>query len=125
MKGRLDGDFFSQLKTVFILFLDLIKNYIRSNESQILCLQAMEQFCLHRNDLLTTARLCKLTMFLYEEDILEDDSILDWYSNVRPLPHLMVFEGDCMQSQSGLREDAVLVKLIKWLEEAEEESESD
>lgn len=127
MRGSFDGDFFSQIKTVFSFFLKLIKNYIKSSESQVICLRAMEQFCLHRKDALTTARLCKLIMFLYEEDVLEDESIVNWYNNIKPLPQLMVFEDDPheMAKQATLRKEDVLVKLIKWLEEAEEESDSD
>ena len=76
---------------------------------------------------MTTPRLCKLIMMLYEEDVLEDDAIFDWYSNVKPLPQLMVFGDESIEanSQVELRKEEVLVKFIKWLEEAEEESDSE
>lgn len=68
-------------------------------------------------------------MMLYEEDVLEDDAIIDWYSNLKPLPQLMVFGDESLdpdvQVQVQLRKEDVLVRFIKWLEEAEEESDSE
>lgn len=127
LKGRFEGDFFSQLKSIFTIFLNLIKNYIKSHDSQVMCLQALEQFSLNRKEMMTTPRLCKLIMMLYEEDVLEDEAIIDWYSNVRPLPQLLVFGDESVEAdaQVKLRKEDVLVKFIKWLEEAEEESDSE
>ncbi|CAH1225813.1 EIF2B5 [Branchiostoma lanceolatum] len=109
------SEYLAALKPLLQPMKGLLKNYIRNSESQQDCLMALEEyFGTHLN---ISAVLVSVLNFLYNEDILEEDSILKWYRHTAPsstVPH---------KAQQQVRTAAT--KFIQWLQEAEEESEED
>ena len=102
--------------------LPVLKNYIRDDSSQLDCLLALEEFHLNRSDLFTISHLVKVIQTLYDEDVLEEDNILEWYEKRNELPGLLHPAVD-EKRQNVMRQDQLVVTFIKWLQEAEEESE--
>lgn len=49
---------------------------------------------------------------LYEADVLDEDSLVEWYEELK-------------EDESPLAKQASVVKFFEWLQEASEESESD
>ncbi|XP_076343757.1 eukaryotic translation initiation factor 2B subunit epsilon isoform X2 [Tachypleus tridentatus] len=100
------------LKPLLSQLLPLMKNYVRSKESQLDCLSALEEFGIVNEEL--GVIIMKVLHFLYEKDILSEPVILEWYSNPPVL-------GDLDPAEQNLLRRKVQ-PFIKWLEEAEEES---
>lgn len=103
--------------------LPLIKNYIRDTSSQSDCLRALEEYHVHRSTQFAVPHKVKMIKFLYDEDVLEEDSVLNWFSHLAPLPELIHPETK-EEEQRRVRQDPLLVRLINWFQEAEEESDS-
>merc|ERR1711881_356381 len=102
--------YFTCLKKILQYCLGLLEKYIKTASSQMDCLRALEDCALAETDVASC--MIKILMFLYENDILSEDSILKWNADVR--------EGENEQASRELR--TKITKFIQWLEEAEEES---
>lgn len=87
-------------------FMPVIKNYIKNNDAQQDCLSAIEDVVGEDNTLLNIVP--KILHFLYDKNILNEDEILSWYPKIEAC---------------DLKK--VLVPFIKWLNEADEESEDE
>lgn len=127
-----EGTYVQQIRSILKTFVDLVKNYIRSDDSQRECLQAMEQYCLlapkraGRASEFTPTTLTVLVKWLYDEDVLSEESILAWFLKPNTLPHLLLEEVEVAhEEQLKLRKQPPLIKLVNWLKEAEEESSDD
>lgn len=108
-------EYFPKLKPLIIQLLPLIKNYIKSEESQKDCLIALETFAISNEN--NRSSLLKILHLLYEKDILPEEVILNWYQH----PSVLM-EHDPAQ-QKEIRKQ--IQPFIKWLMEAEEESSED
>ncbi|XP_054162967.1 translation initiation factor eIF-2B subunit epsilon-like [Oppia nitens] len=111
--------FDDQLKPCLVHLLPLIKNYIKSQDSQNDCIDAIEEYCLLSDQGINVSILAKTLHYLYFEDVLKEDTILEWHKNAKPLAELSFAD------QENLRKQKIVLGLIKWLEEAEEESSTD
>jgi len=111
--------YFTQLKPCFDHLLPLIRNYIKSKESQNDCLSSLEEYCLSQADRLTPLVLVKVIAYLYDAEVLKEDVILEWYKNAKPLAEFDLEEQETLRSQKPI------LNFIKWLQEAEEESSSE
>lgn len=94
---------FSALKSLLSKLKLLLMNYIKSAESQLDCLQALEESCLQWENLLCV--LAKVIHLLYDLDVIEEQVIHKWFAACKP------------QSVKSHAEP-----FIKWLQVAEEES---
>lgn len=104
-------DYLKQLTTNFKIFLPLLSNYIRSEESQMDCINSIEECCLAKPALQKV--IVKVLHQLYEDDILSEEVILSW--------HKSVFNDDEMEAdRKNIRKQ--VEPLVRWLNEAEEES---
>jgi len=104
------GQYFSQFKANAVRFLPLLKNYFRSRDSQTDALGAIEEMSCCNDMILNN--VAKVVHFLYDEelDILSEQVILDWWSQLKD------------------RTPAVhknLDKFIQWLNTADEEDSDD
>ena len=120
----LDGEFGVKLLRVARELLPVIKNYIRDSTSQLDCLRALEEQHLRRSMPFTISLTVKMIKLLYDEDVLEEDCVLHWFSQPTPLSGLIHAETKA-EEQQRLRKEDLLDRLINWLREAEEETESE
>lgn len=61
--------------------------------------------------------------YLYDEDVLGEDTILQWYKKPQPFPEMFhQIEGE---DRTSLRQNRALKTFVQWLLEAEEESSDD
>nr|XP_034300396.1 translation initiation factor eIF-2B subunit epsilon isoform X2 [Crassostrea gigas] len=96
----------ANVKKNFVRYKPLILNYIKSEESQLDCLHALEYFALSNKTVSTL--LVKLLNILYDADILSEVVLIKWHN---------------MEKEEEYKAIAKQVApLIKWLEEAEEET---
>ncbi|XP_076071502.1 translation initiation factor eIF2B subunit epsilon-like isoform X3 [Mytilus galloprovincialis] len=95
--------------------LPLLKNYIKPNstEPQMDGLMALEEFSLQEPRINTV--LVKILHMLYDMDVLEEQVLFRWHKSI---PH-----GEEVPERERLRKQ--VEPLIKWLQEAEEESSDD
>jgi hypothetical protein len=68
---------------------------------------------------MTPSVFAKVTAHLYLKDVFFEEVITDWHKNAKPLA-----EFD-FEEQTKLRSEKPVLELIKWLETAEEEEESE
>ncbi|XP_013418621.1 translation initiation factor eIF-2B subunit epsilon-like [Lingula anatina] len=99
----------SALKPVLAKLLPVLRNYMKNTECQLECLAALEDYSIHHPS--TGAILMKVMQVLYNADVLSEEAILHWYENV-PTDHA--------DQHQKIRKK--VETFIKWLEEAEEES---
>ncbi|KAK6620768.1 hypothetical protein RUM43_011063 [Polyplax serrata] len=92
------------LKAVLSYFLPLLKNYVKTSEAQMNCLELLEEICDELGN-----ELAKSLHFLYDNDIISEDAILEWHKNL----------------SKGSPVIPKVAPLIKWLNEAAEESSSE
>jgi len=89
----------------------LLKNYIRNKDSQTVTINGLGDFVIRHGEL--RPRLPQLLNFLYDADIISEESIVQWFNSVPT------------GSNEALRH-TFLKKLVQsfvtWLQEAEEES---
>ncbi|XP_074604414.1 translation initiation factor eIF2B subunit epsilon-like isoform X2 [Brevipalpus obovatus] len=114
-----------KIKSIAMKLVPLIKNYIKDTQSQKDCLKAMEEFTLCEYTASMIAAMVQLINVFYNEDILDEEIILHWfkaseavYSSVHGVEH-------DPSKQKLLRSEKIVIKLIEWLEQAEEESDSE
>lgn len=113
---KIDGNFFANLKSNLIYCLPIIQNYIKSNSSQNDCIYTLEEFILNNEANVSYLTFVKIIQFFYQENILEEEIILNWFYEAENLP-----DHDT-EEQAKLRKSKEIQLFIKWLEEAEEES---
>ncbi|XP_063223574.1 translation initiation factor eIF2B subunit epsilon [Bacillus rossius redtenbacheri] len=89
-------------------FAPLLANYVRNEQAQLDCLQAIEDTA-SSNEMLKE-NLVKLLKLLYDKDILGEDMIVKWYKTPNE------------DSPSALDLRKKVSSFIQWLQEAEEES---
>mmetsp|Transcript_19813 Transcript_19813/g.27670 ORF Transcript_19813/g.27670 Transcript_19813/m.27670 type:complete len:406 (+) Transcript_19813:242-1459(+) len=87
----------------------LLSKFLDSSATQIAFLQTFEQFAGQDKKILPKAAF--LIKDLYDTDVIEEENILEWYSKQNN------------ESVGAVRENVAL--LIKWLKEAEEDSDED
>ncbi|PNF27949.1 hypothetical protein B7P43_G16441 [Cryptotermes secundus] len=85
----------------------ILQNYVRNSDAQDDCLQALEDMAASTDTV--CEGLLKLLHLLYDKDILGEDAILKWYNS-----------DDKSSTAAALRKQ--VAPFIKWLEEADEES---
>jgi len=102
--------FYTQLPSKLDYFLPVLKNYIKTADSCEDCLSAIEDVA-KCEEMLNTV-VVKLIHHLYDVNVLNEESILKWHQK----------EEDT-QFAKDIREKAN--KLIEWLKDAEEETDSD
>ncbi|XP_014668054.1 PREDICTED: translation initiation factor eIF-2B subunit epsilon-like [Priapulus caudatus] len=95
-----------QLKPLLVKFAPILSNYFKSADSQLDCLNALEEYSLGCSS--TAAVLAKVLHYLYNEEILGEQVIMQWYTKCQHAD---------LKSQ--------VQPFITWLQEAEEESGSD
>lgn len=120
----IDGDYGARLMKIARKLLPLVKNYIRDTSSQLDCLRALEEYHLHKSNRFSISHKVKMIKLLYDEDVLEEDSVMEWFGEPAPLSELIHPETK-EEEQHRMRKEDLLVKLINWLKEAEEESDSE
>lgn len=111
-----NADYYTTLNEYIKYLLPLIKNYIRSLESQKDCIYSIEEFCLNHEDILTPRVFIKIIQFLYDQNVLDEELIINWFSKPSSLPDHEVEDQKRLRSQKEVR------LFMKWLNEAEEES---
>jgi len=102
--------YYTQLQSKLDYFMPVLRNYIKSSDSCEDCLSAIEDIA-KGEELLNTV-IVKVIHHLYNMNILSEESILRWHEK----------EEDT-QFSKNIREKAN--KLIEWLKDAEEETDSD
>ncbi|XP_013791032.1 translation initiation factor eIF-2B subunit epsilon-like [Limulus polyphemus] len=85
------------LKPLLSQLLPLIKNYMKSKESQLDCLSALEEFGIVNEEL--GVIIMKVLHFLYEKDVLSEPVILEWYSNPPVLGDVDPAEQDLLRKR--------------------------
>uniref|UniRef100_A0A182N7H7 Translation initiation factor eIF2B subunit epsilon n=1 Tax=Anopheles dirus TaxID=7168 RepID=A0A182N7H7_9DIPT len=82
------------------------RNYIRDRDAMMDCLKAFEEMCPVSDTI--RAKIAQLVHYLYEQDLIEEDVIVEWYE--------------------GLEDDSIkttLSKLVEWLQESSDEEDED
>ncbi|GAB6019121.1 hypothetical protein CHUAL_013999 [Chamberlinius hualienensis] len=102
----------SHLKQLLKGFLGIFINYMKSQESQTDLLDSIKEYTIGNVNFIST--IANVVHFLYENDVLSEEVILNWYND--SLSDIDEYEKEIKSKISPL---------IKWLEEAEEEEESD
>uniref|UniRef100_A0A1A8GDB9 Translation initiation factor eIF2B subunit epsilon n=1 Tax=Nothobranchius korthausae TaxID=1143690 RepID=A0A1A8GDB9_9TELE len=90
----------------------VFKNYVKRAQDHLDCLGAFEEHFLEQEG--HWAAMVKVLMNMYQLEILEEETILRWFS-----------QGATTDQSRQLRKNQGLQKFIQWLEEAEESSEED
>ena len=111
--------YFSRLKPALDHLLPLIRNYIKSKDSQNDCITSIEEYSLVNVKRITPLVFVKLINYLYENEVIKEDIIVEWHQNPKPLA-----EFD-LEEQEQLRAQKPIQGFIQWLKEAEEESSGD
>lgn len=114
-----EGEFLVVLKEHMKYMLPVLKNYIRSFESQNDCIYSIEEFYLNNEDTIKPVIFAKIIQYLYNQNVLSEEIILPWFNNPNSLPDHEI------EDQKRLRSQKELILFVKWLSEAEEESDSD
>lgn len=122
--GVSSEEYSSQLFILVKKLNPLLKNYIRTQESQSICLVAIEEFYHHNSNRFTSTCLVKLLKWLYDEELIEEDTILDWFASSPCLPQL-VLEETSKGKSDALRKEKLLIQFVDWLKTAEEDSDEE
>ncbi|XP_050067427.1 translation initiation factor eIF-2B subunit epsilon-like [Anopheles maculipalpis] len=84
----------------------VFRNYIRDREAMRNCLRAFEDMCSSSETV--RAKLPQLVHYLYEEDLIGEEAIIEWYE---------ALEDNALKT--------ILSKLVQWLQESSEEEDED
>lgn len=104
----------------------LIKNYVKDDTSRSECLKAMEEYTLSNySSPSMVAAFVHLINTMYSEDVLSEETILNWYNSCEAVYSSVSDKEHEMKHQKALRAEKILKKFIEWLEEAEEETDSE
>ncbi|MCI4376924.1 hypothetical protein PGIGA_G00197380 [Pangasianodon gigas] len=90
----------------------VFKNYVKRAQDHTHCLSTLEEVFMEHETYWPA--LAKVLMSVYQLEILDEDSIMHWFS-----------QGAQTERSKTLRKNPGLLKFIQWLEEAEESSEGD
>ncbi|XP_036453332.1 translation initiation factor eIF-2B subunit epsilon [Colossoma macropomum] len=90
----------------------VFKNYVKREQDHMDCLASLEEVFLEHDS--QWPALVKVLMTVYELDILEEDTIMRWFS-----------QKVTTEKSRQLRKNQGLLKFIQWLQEAEESSGGD
>ncbi|KAG7330697.1 hypothetical protein KOW79_006919 [Hemibagrus wyckioides] len=90
----------------------VFKNYVKRAQDHAHCLSSLEEVFIEHDT--HWPALAKVLMSVYQLEILDEDSIMRWFS-----------QGSQTERSKTLRKNPGLLKFIQWLEEAEESSEGD
>ncbi|XP_026491193.1 translation initiation factor eIF2B subunit epsilon [Vanessa tameamea] len=96
------------VKDILKFFRPVIANYIKTKLSIMDCLKAVEDSCIKNSWL--EGRAGQIIHLLYEADIVDEDSLLVWYEDLK-------------ENESPISNQTSIVKFFEWLQEASEESE--
>ncbi|KAK3597090.1 hypothetical protein CHS0354_021193 [Potamilus streckersoni] len=110
--SQLASQVFPLMKMNLQKFLSLLKNYIKSADSQKHCLQSIEEFGSLSS--LNLQLVVKVIHILYDLEVLDEQVILKWYKQGSTSAEIVP------DKQREIRQQ--VEPLIKWLEEADEES---
>ncbi|KAI1292349.1 Translation initiation factor eIF-2B subunit epsilon [Halotydeus destructor] len=130
LEKPLKGSYIEKLRTVLTGFIDVIRNYVKSAESQNDALVAIEQFY-HLSQKnpetnLTATVLVNVLSWLYDKDVLDEDVILRWYLKPRSIQGLLHSDAEItLEEQEALRKQSAVKKFIEWLNEDDEESDDE
>lgn len=102
--------YYSQLQSKLNYFLPVLRNYIKSTDSCEDCLSAIEDVA--SGEELLNMVVVKIIHHLYDANILSEESIIKWHQ-----------KDENTQFSKNIREKTS--KLIEWLQDAEEETDSD
>lgn len=122
--GESSKEYKSQLFATVDKFFALIKNYIRTVDSQAISLPAIEEVHLVNGNRFNVDCLVRLLKHFYDKELIEDDVIVHWFNSSPPLPQLL-FEECAPEKRKSLRKDALLRNFVQWLEGSSEEDDSD
>nr|XP_006816689.1 PREDICTED: translation initiation factor eIF-2B subunit epsilon-like [Saccoglossus kowalevskii] len=109
--------YLSALKTLLKQLSPVLQNYIKSCESQMDCLVALEEYCGSCENFAPI--IMQVIHYMYDQmEILQESVILSWYNQTSSSdePHTR------MKHQEIRKQ---VTTFVKWLEEADEESDSD
>lgn len=113
-KGELENlnqaKYYAQLQSKLDYFLPILKNYVKNSDSCEDCLSAIEDVA-KGEELLNTV-VVKVIHHLYNVNILSEESILKWHQ-----------KKEDSQFAKKIRER--INKLVEWLQDADEETDSD
>ena len=98
----------SETKKCLKNFNGILKNYVKSRIAQKDCLSSLKNFVVEKSHFLPI--IAQIIHELYDQEILSDDSILDWYENL---------------SDSNIKEHKRMELFINWLKEDDDEDDSD
>ncbi|CAG4964568.1 unnamed protein product [Parnassius apollo] len=96
------------VKDILKFFRPILSNYIKTKSSIMDCLRAVEESCIKYEWL--DGKAGQIVHLLYEFDIVDEDSLLEWYDDLK-------------DNESLLVNQTSIVKFFEWLQEASEESE--
>ncbi|CAH2063204.1 unnamed protein product, partial [Iphiclides podalirius] len=97
-----------KFKDILKFFRPILSNYIKTKSSIMDCLRAIEDSCMKCEWL--DGKAGQILHLLYEADVVDEDSLLEWYDDLK-------------DNESQLVSQTSLVKFFEWLQEASEESE--
>lgn len=83
----------------------MFANYYKTKRSQIQLLMGLEEKHKERNDIFPPPRCTKICQLLYDEDIIEEGAIIEWFTT--------------MPETASLKQN--MQKLVDWLQESDEE----
>ncbi|CAH0397468.1 unnamed protein product [Chilo suppressalis] len=95
------------IKDIWKYFQPVVSNYIKTKSSIMDCLKAVEDSCLKCPWL--EGKAGQIVHLLYETDVVDEDSLLEWYEELK-------------EYESPLVAQTSVVKFFEWLEAASEES---
>ncbi len=72
-------EYWAALLPIVKHFKPVLENYLKNNQSQLDSLEAMEEYGVHHAEL--AQAVFQALHFLYEQDVLSEEAILEWYEN--------------------------------------------
>ncbi|CAN7936902.1 unnamed protein product [Ixodes hexagonus] len=99
----------ARVKKCLVQFRPLLKNYVKDTESMLDCLTGLEEFVSAYEQYLPS--LAGILNWFYDEEVLSEDAIIHWFEKKDP---------SGAESHHAVRK--AVAKFVKWLQEAEEES---
>lgn len=103
---------FKEVQRVLKQFHNLLLTYTKSQATQLDCLYGIEEHAKNSQDFVTIAK--NTIHFLYEADVLAEESILEWFQ-----------DGDDRYPEFGPKLREQVKPFIDWLEEDEEDSDDE